>query len=635
MDSNHDILKKFWGYSSFRPLQEEIINAVIANKDTLALLPTGGGKSICFQIPALQKEGICLVISPLLSLIKDQIETLKKKGIAATGIFSGMYKHEIDIILDNCIYGKTKFLYISPERLASELLQERIKKMNVNLIAVDEAHCISQWGYDFRPSYLKIAEIKKIIPRVPILALTATATEEVKEDIQAKLLFKKKHIIQGSFFRKNLSYSVIYEENKLQRMLNILNKVAGTSIVYVRSRKKTKEISDFLNKNNLSSDYYHGGLDTDGRNKKQEKWKKEITRVIVATNAFGMGIDKSNVKLVIHFDIPPDIESYYQEAGRAGRDENKAYSVILYNNSDKLELERRIQTAFPSIEDIKRVYQGLANFYQLSIGAGKDINFDFDLSVFSSTYSLNPLVVFNSLNLLQLEDYITITEALSLPSRLHFLVNNEELYKFQVTHPKYDNLIKTILRSYGGSFDNYVNINEHELSKRTGIDYKTVIEDLNYLNKLQLISYIEKKESPQIIFNQERIDSKDLQISKENLSSRKDRYIKRTDAILNYINEAKKCRSLLLLEYFGEYNSQKCKICNNCLKNYRIELKEHELLKVKEEIKNILAKEPMTLTSLMKSIKSTNEDKAIKIIQWLIDSKSLFTTEDNRLAYIE
>ena len=444
MNSLVQILNQYWGHTKFRPLQEDIINSVLAGHDTLALMPTGGGKSICFQVPALAKEGICVVVSPLIALMKDQVEQLKSKNIRAASIVSGMTKKEVDVILDNCVYGNYKFLYVSPERLESELFLARFNKMPVNLLAVDEAHCISQWGYDFRPPYQRIAAIRELIPNIPVLALTATATKEVKKDICDKLAFKNHKVFVKSFARSNLSYVVMDEEDKYTTMLRILRNVAGCSIVYVRNRRKTQEVAEWLNKQNITAGYYHAGLPSKVRSIKQDEWKKGTLRVTVATNAFGMGIDKPDVRNVIHLSLPDNLESYYQEAGRGGRDEKLAYAVLIYNQHDVLELHQRKEEQFPKIEDIKSTYQAVANYLQIAINAGEGMSYEFDLVVFASQYKLHPLHVIKRLKVLELEDYLTVSESIYLPSRIRILLNSAGLYKFQVEQIAYDHFIKTI-----------------------------------------------------------------------------------------------------------------------------------------------------------------------------------------------
>lgn len=631
----HNLLIRYWGFANFRPYQEEIIKSALKGEDVLALLPTGGGKSICFQIPALAREGICLVVSPLIALMKDQVENLRKKSIPANYIISGMNRREIDIILDNCIYGNVKFLYLSPERLSSEIVIERLKKMKVTLLAVDEAHCISQWGYDFRPSYLKISEIRALFPKTPVIALTATATTEVKKDIQDKLFFKKDHVIQDSFLRRNLSYVVFYEENKMQRMLNIVKKINGSAIIYARNRRKTQELAEFLRKNKVSADFYHAGINTIERSKKQDAWKSGETRVIVATNAFGMGIDKPDVRLVIHVDLPDSLEAYYQEAGRGGRDGQKAYGVLLYNNSDKLDLEDRVQQNFPEPEEIKTTYQALANYYQVAIGTGEGVSFDLDIGSLSTTYNLNPLITYNCLHILEIEELITLSESVYLPSRIHILINNADLYAFLVAHADFDHFIKIILRSYAGSFENYVNIYEKELARRAEISYEEVLRLLKQLDVLGVIDYLPQKDAPQIVFTKPRVDAKNLRISKQNYEDRKKRYVKKINAVLDYATRQSKCRSQMLLAYFGETESHRCGVCDVCIERNKLDLSDYEFSTVKEQVKLLLNKAPATLIETVKKIKNTNEDKAIKVIQWLIDNGKITLGDDNFLHYNE
>ena len=627
------ILTKYWGYHEFRPLQEEVINSVLQGKDTLALLPTGGGKSICFQVPAMAKEGICIVISPLIALMKDQVENLGKRGIKAVAVTSAMRKHEIDITLDNCAYGDVKFLYLSPERLSNELFLERVKKMKVNFIAVDESHCISQWGFDFRPAYLQIAQFREILPGVPVIALTATATVEVVKEIQEKLLFKNENVIQKSFERKNLAYVVLHEENKLGRLVKIANKINGTGIVYVRNRKKTQEIAEFLNRNNISADYYHAGLDHPARNLKQENWMMNKTRIIVSTNAFGMGIDKTDVRFVVHIDLPDCLEAYFQEAGRAGRDEKKAYAILLFNEADRLDLEHNVQMSFPSIEEIKQTYQAIANYYQLAIGSSQGAIFDFDITDLCSRYQLNALTVFNCLKFLEKEAYIAITEAFYQPSRVHFRLNKEDIYKFQVANKAYDNFIKLLLRSYAGAFENYIKINENDLAKRAGITFAQVINILNALEKFQVLSYLPQTTLPQIIFTRERTDVKHLKISKEHLSQRKEKAVERMEWVINYTTSTHKCRSQMLLSYFGENDCYRCGICDVCLERNKLDLSSFEFEQVSDKIKTIIKEQPLNLTDLVNSIKDSREDKTLKVVQWLIDNEKLAYDEGNKLVW--
>lgn len=633
--TNQQILTKYWGHTTFRPMQEEIINSVLEGKDTLALLPTGGGKSVCFQIPAIAKEGICLVVSPLIALMKDQVENLKKKGIKAMAIISGMSSREVDVALDNCIFGDYKFLYLSPERLSSEMVRIRIEKMNVNLFAIDEAHCISQWGYDFRPSYLKLAEIRELHPEIPVLALTATATPEVQKDIQQKLHFRKENIFIKSFERKNLSYIVLYNEDKYQKTINILNKVHGCSIIYVRNRKKTKEISDLLNKNKISTDFYHAGLDTAVRHQKQNAWVNNKTRVIIATNAFGMGIDKPDVRTVIHLDLPDSLEAYYQEAGRAGRDEKAAYAVLFYSETDKLEIEKRLFLAFPSVEQIRNVYHAIANFLQVPTGSGEGISYNFSITDFCNHYKLNPLIVFNCIKVLELDDFISVSDSAYLPSRLHFTVNNLELYKFQVQNPAYDHFIKTILRSYEGVFDGFVNINEKELAARAGIDFEQTIKNLIYLNKLRILHYEPQTDQPQLVYTQPRVDNEDIIISNEHLADRKKRFLERSNSVLNYVITLHKCRSMMLLNYFGEKTEQRCGTCDYCRERNKLQLNEIEFSNISDKVRAMTLSRSMTLQRLIGDLKVPNDDKAIKAIQWMLDNDQLKYVNGDELKWIE
>ena len=635
MEKIHEILKHYWGHQSFRPLQEEIIRSVLAGKDTLALLPTGGGKSICFQVPAMVNEGICVVISPLIALMKDQVENLVAKGIPAVCAISGMNRKELDLVFNHCLYGKVKFLYISPERLSSESTRELLLKMKINLLAIDEAHCISQWGYDFRPSYLKIAEVRKLLPGLPVLALTATATKEVRIDVQEKLLFKNPNIFVQSFERKNLSYVVFYEENKLQRLHTILTKVPGTSIVYVRNRAKTKEVSDFLRRNKISSDFYHAGLQSAERSKKQEQWKGGITRVMVSTNAFGMGIDKPDVRTVVHLDFPDSLEAYYQEAGRAGRDGQRAYAVQLYNNSDLLDVEERIKRNFPSLDEIKKVYQAIANYFQLASGAGEGASFDFDFSKVSSVYGIKPSLIYTCLSILESEDYFSLNDAVYLPPRVFISLSGEELYNFEIKNKKFEPILKALLRSSEGVFNGYSPIRISEMGQRTGLTPVEISRQLNLLDEMGIIQYMPVKDSPQITFTKSRTDAKHLRINREQYELRKDRFKKRIYAVTGYSLKKSKCRSSMLLHYLGEETPQRCGCCDFCIERNKLNLSDLEFMNAKEAVKIYLSDNPQPIESLIKNIKSINEDKALKVIQWLLDNKKLSYTEENKLKYKE
>ncbi len=632
MPSTHQLLEQYWGYKSFRPLQEEIINSILQGKDTLALLPTGGGKSICFQVPALALEGICVVVSPLIALMKDQVESLSNKGIKAIAITSEMQKREIDIALDNCVYGNIKLLYLSPERLETEIVKVRLQKMKVNLIAIDEAHCISQWGYDFRPSYLKIKALRELLPKVPVLALTATATPKVVKDIQQELLFKKENVLKKSFERKNLSYIVLHEEDKLARLVKTAKKLKGSGIVYVRSRRKTQDIAAYLKSNKISADFYHAGLEAKQRHQKQNDWMQNKTRIIVCTNAFGMGIDKPDVEFVVHVDVPDSLEAYFQEAGRAGRDEKKAYAILLYNNADAIELEHNVNTNFPTIDAIKQTYQALANYYQIATGAGLGLTFSFDIAAFCDTYDLKAITVFHSLKIIEREGYISFTDAFYQASKIKIELNRDNLYKFQLSSTTYDTFIKLLLRSYAGLFDNFGKINEFELAKKTNTSRDTIVKKLNFLHQNKVITYLPQTELPQITFEQERIDAKKLTLSKENFSLLKKLAFERMQAIVHYASSTHKCRNQLLLSYFGETNTYRCNQCDVCLEENKTTLHTDEFETISKQIKELLVVHPMQLEILVNSLTEGSEEKRIKTIQWLLDNNNL-KYDDRNLLY--
>ncbi len=628
-----NILVKYWGYPSFRPMQEDIIRSVMEGKDTLALLPTGGGKSICYQVPGLAMEGLCLVVTPLIALMKDQVENLKNRGIKAAAIHSGMHKREIETAISNSVFGTLKFLYVSPERLQSSSFRDNLQRMNINILAVDEAHCISQWGYDFRPSYLNIADIRAMVKNAPVLALTATATPAVIDDIQEKLKFTEKNVIRDSFERKNLSYSVFREEDKGRRLLKIVNNVKDSGIVYVRNRRKCREVSEFLSKNNIRSTYYHAGLEQRIRERRQEEWMQDKKQIIVATNAFGMGIDKPGVRFVVHYDLPDSLEAYFQEAGRAGRDGRRAYAVLLYEEADIRNSKQNLSIAYPDPEVVRSVYTALGNYFQIPVGSGKDQQFDFDLQDFSTRYRMNSASTYSALKLLEKEGHIILGSELESPSKIMFEIDHNELYTFQVENPGYDTFIKLLLRSYGGIFSDFVKINEKELAKRANTNEDKIIKALGKLESLGLLTYIQMTTSPQLVMAQGRIDSKSMKLSKENYSDRKKAALKRMQAVLDYIQSANHCRSQVLLKYFGEKDAGRCGKCDVCLDRNKINVSELEFSKVLEKVKPALKERPHALNELLFVAKEFPEDKVINVIMWLVDNEKVDVNEEQLYSW--
>lgn len=623
-----EILKRYWGYDGFRPLQNEIITSVLNGNDTLALLPTGGGKSICFQVPAMVREGICIVISPLVALMKDQVEGLKAKGIEAVAIYAGMGKREIDILLDNCIYGKIKFLYLSPERLLSELVRVRISYMNVNLIAVDEAHCISQWGYDFRPPYLKLSEIREIHPDVPVLALTATATRFVRNDILEKLQFKQPNIFVQSFARKNLSYVVLDDEDKYKKLIGIASKVRGSGLVYVRNRRETAEVAAFLVRNGIAADFYHAGVEKEERFKRQEDWKRNKIRIMVATNAFGMGIDKPDVRFVVHLDLPDSLEAYYQEAGRAGRDGLKAYAVLLANKSDQLSLKAKYTDSFPSVEEIKKVYHYLGNYFQLAYGAGEGLTFGFDLADFCKRFNVGVIKAMAALKFLEHDGYLTLSENIFLPSRVLFIVGNEDVYRFQIENAGYDGLIKAILRSYGGAFEQYVKISEADIAGKIRGSFKDVVKHLTTLQELGLLSYLPQSDQPQLQYLRPRLDFNHMDIDVKYIAQRKQIQTDQVNAVLAYA-EKKECRSVQLLAYFDEPVSDKCGVCDVCLAEKKTDDADQLEDKIDFGIITLLQTDMHTLDVLVPALTAGTETERLERIRILLDAGKIKTDGKN------
>jgi len=617
LPSPKEILKQHWGHDNFRPLQEDIINAVMDGKDVLALLPTGGGKSICFQIPTLAKDGLCLVISPLIALMKDQVENLKKRNIMALFIHSGMTYYEVKQTLQNAAFGPYKFLYVSPERLETRLFKEYVPAFNLNLIAVDEAHCISQWGYDFRPPYLRIANLRADFPNVPVLALTASATPLVQQDICDKLLFKDKKIFKQSFEKPNLSFSVFNADSKINKLLEILNKVPGTAIVYCRNRKRTKEIAKLLRLNDISADYYHAGLKQDERSQKQEDWIQNKTRVIVCTNAFGMGIDKPDVRVVVHVDIPDNLENYYQEAGRAGRDGKRAFAVLLYTLEELEELKKLPDIKYPAVSEIKRVYQALANHLQIAVGNGEGVYYDFNLNDFITYFKLDIFLVINAIKALEQEGYLSFNEQIFLSTKVAFTCDKDELPTFETSHPHLEQLIKFLLRSYEGIFDNEVSINEKLLCRLTKLSLNELNNQLRELQAFDIIEYHPQKETPQIFYLQNRAPAQHLTFNHEDYLKRKQLYDQRVQAMEKFITLSTQCRSQYIGKYFGDDKMNKCGVCDNCLQQKNTVLTVDELTKISNDIYQRISPHGTEVESLLTHLYNFKRDKVWKVLDYL------------------
>ncbi|BFK03660.1 RecQ family ATP-dependent DNA helicase [Parabacteroides goldsteinii] len=631
MDVYHKILEKYWGYPAFRPLQEDIIHSVCEGKDTLGLMPTGGGKSITFQVPALAMEGICIVVTPLIALMKDQVDNLRRLGIKATAVYSGMTRQEIIAQLENCIFGDYKFLYVSPERLGTDIFKSKLQAMNVCLLVIDESHCISQWGYDFRPSYLSIADIREELPGVPVLALTATATPEVVNDIQERLHFREKNVFRKSFVRKNLSYIVRQTEDKINSLIYILGKVPGTAIVYVRNRKRTKEIAALLQQAGISADFFHAGLNRDDKNLRQSRWKNNECRVIVSTNAFGMGIDKPDVRLVVHMDMPGSLEEYYQEAGRAGRDEQRAYAVALCSNIDCTKLKKRLADEFPDRDFISRVYDALGNYYQIAMGFGLDTVHDFSLVDFCTAYKFSHLQAHHALKILELAGYIEYTEEQENASRLVFTATRDELYKYLHQDKKTDEVIQTILRSYTGLFSDYVYINEGLISTRTGLSQQEIYEVLVGLSKYRIVNYIPHKKTPLIIYTRTREEIKYLSIPRSAYEERKERFESRINRVMEYINENRICRSRMLISYFGEKGTSDCGCCDVCLAKNDSGLNNHTFNTIRDALQKALTDGPQEAKKLTENLPFP-ADKIITVIRYLADHDEHFSLEDGIIS---
>lgn len=631
MTDYRKILKQYWGYDNFRGIQEDIIRSIGEGRDTLGLMPTGGGKSITFQVPALAQEGLCLVITPLIALMKDQVRNLRERGIKATAIYSGMTREEIVIALENCIFGNYKFLYVSPERLDTEIFQIKLRSMHVSLITVDESHCISQWGYDFRPAYLKIADIRQLLPGVPVIALTATATPEVVSDIQQRLQFRQENVFRMSFERKNLAYVVRHTEDKESELLHILQHVDGSGIVYTRNRKKTKEISLFLNRNHITATFYHAGLNDETKDSRQKAWLKGEFRVMVATNAFGMGIDKPDVRVVIHADVPDSPEAYFQEAGRAGRDGMKAYAVLLFCARDKITLKQRVSDTFPEKSYIRKIYEDINFYYQMAMGDGRGCTFAFNIDEFCRNFKHFPVQTDSALKILTRAGYLEYTDEQDNASRIMFTITKEELYRIREQSEDTEKLIRILLRSYTGLFTDYAYISEDNLSTRSGLSKQQIYETLLSLSRQHILHYIPAKKTPYIIYTRERQETERVYLSKEVYEDRKESYVQRINAMIEYAESENRCRSRMLLRYFGEKNEHNCGQCDVCLQQHQSGLKSGEFEAISQQLQALLKENPLSLQEI-KDKMQVPENHLMKVVSYLV-SEEIIRQENGYLEF--
>lgn len=631
MTDYRKILKQYWGYDNFRGIQEDIIRSIGEGRDTLGLMPTGGGKSITFQVPALAQEGLCLVITPLIALMKDQVRNLRERGIKATAIYSGMTREEIVIALENCIFGNYKFLYVSPERLDTEIFQIKLRSMHVSLITVDESHCISQWGYDFRPAYLKIADIRQLLPGVPVIALTATATPEVVSDIQQRLQFRQENVFRMSFERKNLAYVVRHTEDKESELLHILQHVDGSGIVYTRNRKKTKEISLFLNRNHITATFYHAGLNDETKDSRQKAWLKGEFRVMVATNAFGMGIDKPDVRVVIHADVPDSPEAYFQEAGRAGRDGMKAYAVLLFCARDKITLKQRVSDTFPEKSYIRKIYEDINFYYQMAMGDGRGCTFAFNIDEFCRNFKHFPVQTDSALKILTRAGYLEYTDEQDNASRIMFTITKEELYRIREQSEDTEKLLRILLRSYTGLFTDYAYISEDNLSTRSGLSKQQIYETLLSLSRQHILHYIPAKKTPYIIYTRERQETERVYLSKKVYEDRKESYVQRINAMIEYAESENRCRSRMLLRYFGEKNEHNCGQCDICLQQHQSGLKSGEFESISQQLQALLKENPLSLQEI-KDKMQVPENHLMKVVSYLV-SEEIIRQENGYLKF--
>ena len=631
-DLTRAVLVKYWGYPSFRPMQEDIVDSVINGHDTLALLPTGGGKSVCFQVPAMAMDGVCIVVTPLISLMKDQVQHLKAINIPAAAIYSGLHPSEVEIAYNKAVFGSLKFLYVSPERLMTDTFIEAVKKMKVCLLAIDESHCISQWGYDFRPPYLKIAEIRPYIPNTPVLALTATATPKVVEDIQYRLGFKQQNVFQTSYERKNVTYNVIKIADKYGLMYRLFMRMqSGSGIVYVRSRKRTKIIADWLKSVGISATFYHAGIDAKTRDEHQKLWMDGRIKVIVATNAFGMGIDKPDVRVVVHMDLPDTLEAYFQEAGRAGRDLKPSEAFLLVADSDIKQLKDNLQQSYPELDRIKTIYDALGNYLQIPVGAGNGQSYPFDMNEFANHYGFSLLEVFNSLKLMEREGLFALSEALDTPSQLFIKASREDLYRFQVEYAEFDAMIKYLLRNYPGILSDFVKIKEEQISHKLGISVEQVEQTLKKLEKFNFLTYVPRSDKPQIQYLTERQDTRHFALSDEVYKNRKDDATTRVQAVIDFVNNDTECRSVQLLRYFGEKIKTRCGKCDVCNIRNQMKINDEEYKNISELILEELKKRVVPLYETPSLAKNYLEEKVLETVRWMLDNGTIEQDENGNL----
>ncbi|MEG1983519.1 MAG: ATP-dependent DNA helicase RecQ [Alistipes sp.] len=627
-DRLHELLKQYWGFEDFRPLQEQVIHAVLAGHDTLALMPTGGGKSLTYQLPTLAGEGLCIVVTPLIALMKDQVDRLRSRKISAVAIHSGLSPRQIDILLDNCVYGEVKFLYIAPERIASEAFRLRVQRMKVQLITVDEAHCISQWGYDFRPAYLHIADLRALVPAVPLLALTASATELVAQDVMERLKFAEPHLLRSSFARPNLSYAIRHVEDKNEQLRRIVSHVEGAGIVYVRTREGTEQVADFLKNEGVSATYYHGGLPYSERSLRQDEWMKGKIRIMVSTNAFGMGIDKADVRFVVHYSMCDSLESYYQEAGRAGRDGKRSYALLLVSPDDSGRIVKRFDAEFPALETIKDIYEKISSYLQVGVGDGAQASFTFNIYDFCAREHYYKGTVQSALELLRQNGYMTLTDEMDNPARIMFCISRDDLYKIRVERDELDHFIRTVLRLYNGVFTEFRRIDENEIAHWSGYKVEKVKELLKRLWQMRIIRYVPSNRSPILFFDEERLAREDLYIAPATYKRRKELMHERFENMLAYANNTEFCRSVMMEVYFGSKDPVPCGVCDLCLARKR---QERQATAQSDDVIKLLTENDLTVKEIVAGFRCEPEE-VVQLIDNLLAEGKISMTGSGKLT---